>query len=235
MTHHQIKIFRDIDEIADYVYYLMSNTVFHDDFHMALSGGNTPKAVYTRLATSSPSKIAWDKIKIYWGDERCVAPDDPESNYFMAKESLLEKINIPERNIFRIMGENDPDLEKERYGELILSNHAGVFDLIFLGLGSDGHIASIFSDQMHLLDSKHVCEKAQHPESKQFRVTLTGRIINASKNIIFIVTGLDKSEVVSDIFNQTGKWRNYPATYINPKKGKMLWLLDEQAAARLDA
>jgi 6-phosphogluconolactonase len=211
----------------------LSEIVKKNDIHIALSGGMTPKSIYSYLSKTIQPYIQWDNVRFYWGDERCVPPNHPESNFLMAQKSLLEKIKVPEENIFRILGENDPDVEQERYGKLITANNKGIFDLILLGLGSDGHTASIFPDQMHLLHSKNVCERAIHPETGQQRITLSGNTINTSKNILFIVTGTNKSNIVRDIFYQSGQWLHYPASFVKPKQGKMEWLLDEEAAADL--
>jgi 6-phosphogluconolactonase len=157
---------------------------------VALSGGSTPKILFDLLATDYKDKFNWSEIHFYWGDERCVPPTDNDSNFKMTKEHLLNLIRMPEANIHRVLGENDPIEEAERYGQLIESNlpkQEGnpVFDIIILGMGTDGHTASIFPHEIELLDSSKTCEVANHPESGQKRVSLTGPVINAAKNVCF--------------------------------------------------
>ena len=135
------------------------------NINIAISGGNTPKLLFEVLAKDYKDKIDWSKINFYWADERCVSPDSNESNFGMTFNFLFNKINIPESNIHRIYGENDPASEAVRYSEelrknIFLSNGFPKFDLILLGMGDDGHTASIFPDQMELLNSVDVCAVA---------------------------------------------------------------------------
>jgi len=233
MRKSEIKIFKDSYEIANYIRNILSKTEASRDSHLALSGGNTPKLIYSYLAEPSSTSIPWTNIKFYWGDERCVPPTHPESNYLMAKTTLLDKIETIDENVFRIKGEENPHTENERYSQLIFTKNQGIFDFILLGLGSDGHTASIFPDQMDLLTSHRICEVAKHPESGQSRITLTGNTINHAKNILFLVTGTGKSVVVGDIIAQKNQWEQYPASHIHPDSGNLIWLLDEKAAVGL--
>lgn len=227
-----IKIFNDSMEIGDFVRSTISKDLFKK-FHMCLSGGNTPRSIYTLLSVNKKPFIQWENIKFYWGDERCVPPDNQSSNYLMVKEALFDKIHPAKDQIFNIKGENDPDLEKERYRNVIISNTKGIFDLTFLGIGTDGHTASIFPNQMHLLLSDNICEKVVHPDSGQIRITLTGPILNASRKIIFLVTGSEKSQVVYEILHKKGEWEKYPASHIKSIDGETFWILDKKAAARI--
>jgi len=229
----KIEVFNNDQEIADYVRSIISAEAVSKSFNIALSGGSTPRTVYSFLSEIKKPYIPWERIKFFWGDERCVPPDDAESNYLMAKESLFDKIDIANDQVFRIKGENNPEAEKERYNKIVLSNTRGILNLMFLGLGTDGHTASIFPDQMELLNSDEVCAIAVHPVSGQVRITLTGRILNASKKILFLVTGSEKSQVVYDILNQKGAWDRYPASYVKPIDGEVIWILDRKAAARI--
>jgi len=228
-----IKVFNDYIEIGDFVRSVITEDAVNENINMALSGGNTPRSIYALLSEYKKPFIPWEKIKFYWGDERCVPPDNQSSNYLMVKEALFDKIHPAKDRICRIRGENDPDLEKERYKQVVISNTKGIFDLMFLGLGTDGHTASIFPNQMHLLTSEKVCEKAVHPDSGQIRITLTGPILNASRKILFLVTGSEKSQVVYDILHQKGEWEKYPASHIKPIDGQIIWILDKKAAARI--
>ncbi len=227
----KVEVFNNHQEIADYVGSIISTDAVSETFNIALSGGSTPRTVYSFLSEFKKPYIPWDGIKFFWGDERCVPPDDAESNYLMAKESLLDKIGIANDQVYRIKGENNPEAEKERYNKIVLSNTSGIFDLMFLGLGTDGHTASIFPNQMELFNTEQVCAIAVHPVTGQVRITLTGRIINASKKILFLVTGSEKSQILYDIIYQKGAWNKYPASYVRPIDGKVIWILDRKAAA----
>jgi 6-phosphogluconolactonase len=178
----ELKIFDSADELSQYFADFLREDLNHKKgkYSLALSGGSTPKQVFNFIAEKYKPPIQWERIDIYWGDERCVLPDDPESNYKMADDYLLSKIPLPGQNIYRIRGEDNPETEAERYSGVIKNNltEKPVFDLIMLGLGEDGHTASIFPDQMNLLTDKSICSTAIHPDSGQKRITLTGTTIN---------------------------------------------------------
>jgi len=208
-------------------------------FHWSLSGGSTPKLLFSLLAERYADKIEWNKVHFYWGDERCVPPTDEDSNYKMTKERLFDPLNIAEKNIHRIMGESEPAEEAKRHEEELKNslplNESGlpVFDLIMLGMGDDGHTASIFPHEMQLLDSSNICEVATHPVSGQKRITITGEVINAAKEIAFLVTGENKAEKIDDIFYGKERSKTYPAYHIKPSSGKLAWYLDSEAASQL--
>ncbi len=187
------------------------------------------------LAKDYKNKIDWMKVNIFWVDERCVPPDDEESNFGMTKKILLNKVSLPESNVHRIFGENEPQKEAIRYSEIIkynlnFKNGFPVFDLILLGVGDDGHTASIFPDQMKLLNSKNICGVAIHPVSRQKRITLTGKIINNAERIYFLVTGKSKAIIISEILNKKDGYLKYPAAHINSDSGNVSWYLDKDAA-----
>ena len=155
----------------------------------------------------------------------------------MTKDYLLDNIRIPQSNIHRIHGEEQPEGESRRYTKHLqnsVNNHNGwpQFDLIILGLGSDGHTASIFPDQMQLLTAGQSCEVATHPESGQKRITMTGSVLNNARNVAFLVTGESKREKVHAIMNQTAEAESYPANFIRPA-GNLYWYLDRAAAGDL--
>lgn len=187
--------------------------------NIALSGGNTPKILFEILAVDYKSKIDWAKVNLFWVDERCVPPDDEESNYGMTKKYLLNKINIPSINVHRIFGEKPPEEEAKRYSvivklNLVSKNGLPEFDMILLGVGEDGHTASIFPDQMELLNSNEIYAAGKNPVSGQARITLTGRVINNADRIYFLVAGKSKAEVVEKILNKSGDYLKYPAAHI---------------------
>jgi 6-phosphogluconolactonase len=191
--------------------------------------------LFNELATSYKESIDWGQIHFYWGDERCVPPTDDDSNYKMTRELLLDKVDIPEDNVKRIMGETNPSEEAERYENVIKDETGSAlpsFDLIILGMGEDGHTASIFPHQMQLLESSRLCEVATHPESGQKRVTMTGKLINEAQHVLFLVTGSGKKDKIRQIFSKEGPFLSYPASHIDPK-GKLEWFLDQDAASEL--
>ena len=222
----------------EFSYQFQELTESQESVHVALSGGSTPKIVFDFLAENFTEKIDWSKVFFYLGDERCVPQTDPESNYKMTVDHLLSKITIPAENIFRVHGENNPIEEAIRYGtvldqQLPKSNDIPQFDLVMLGMGDDGHTASIFPDSIQLWDSSHNCEVATHPDSGQKRVTITGRLINNAKRITFLVTGASKAEKVYEIVKEEGNFRSYPASLVNPATADLIWFLDQEAAQKL--
>lgn len=232
----KLKISKTKQEVAlNFSRYLAILIANRSTVHIALSGGSTPKIVFDELAANFQEDIDWSNVHLYWGDERCVEPTDDQSNYKMTLTHLISKIAIPEENIHRIKGENDPEYEAKRYAEYLDENLPKVenvpqFDLVILGMGDDGHTASIFPHEIELWHSKKYCEVAIHPDSGQKRVSITGQIINNADTVVFLVTGGSKAEKYTEIKNQTGNYKNYPASLVNPSSGRLLWFLDEAAA-----
>ncbi|KYG74495.1 6-phosphogluconolactonase [Roseivirga ehrenbergii] len=234
----EIKTFKNPEATAKaFADYLSEIQQEVNRLNIALSGGSTPKLLFEILVHKYSDKIEWPKFHFYWGDERCVPPTSGESNYGMTHEYLFQHLDISEENIHRVFGECDPDEEAVRYGKLISENLPPInglpqFDLIILGLGEDGHTASIFPHQMELITSKKVCEVAEHPTSGQKRITLTGSVINNAKEVCFLVTGQAKAEKVREILNLTGDCEHYPASYIKPTHGELSWFLDKAASGK---
>ena len=193
-------------EVAqDFSKFLIDFAQDRDKITVALSGGSTPKVIFDILAADFGNEVEWSKFYFFWGDERCVPPTDEQSNYKMTVDHLFSKIDIPERNIFRIQGENDPELEALRYSavlekELRLENEVPQFDLVILGMGDDGHTASIFPHEIELWDASESCAVATHPDSGQKRVTISGDVINNASAVAFLVTGKSKAEKIKTIF-----------------------------------
>jgi 6-phosphogluconolactonase len=230
----KLKIFKNKTELA-YAFCdkLTQLTLGKEKFFIALSGGNTPKVIFQTLAKDFSKKIEWKKIHLFWGDERCVPPEHAESNYGVAKEYLLDNIDIPEENVHRIKGENNPVYEAERYSEEMSKclpevNGLPQFDVIILGVGVDGHIASIFPDQMELLSSEKICDTSVHPSTKQKRITLTGKVINNSQRVYIIIMGINKALILTSIVNKIDDYKKYPAAYIKPSGGLLEWYLNTE-------
>jgi 6-phosphogluconolactonase len=207
-------------------------------FNIALSGGSTPELLFSILGEHFPDTVPWETVRFFWGDERCVPPVSPDSNFGMAFRSLFRKIMIPEGNINRIYGEQDPSNEVLRYSDLIsrqTDERDGfpVFDMLLLGLGEDGHTASIFPGRSDLFYSDSICEVSVHPVSNQKRITITGTVINNAENIRFLVTGKSKAEVLKKIINEEESSINFPASLVVPVYGKLEWLLDSDAGSLL--
>ncbi len=218
----------------------ISKTPAGQYYSIALSGGSTPRTIFTYIAENYNDKINWANVLVFWGDERCVPPTSDDSNFKMAKESLLQHIKIPEENIFRIRGENDPDPEAKRYAGKVDKllhhwNNIPQFDLFMLGLGEDGHTASIFPDSLALLHSEKLFEVNMHPVSKQKRITATGKLINNSKQVFFIVTGESKATKVVQIIERKEGWQLLPASFIRPAGGELIWWLDDAAGQKLSS
>ena len=204
---------------------------------VALSGGSTPKLLFSILGDNFSTLVRWEYVHFFWSDERCVPPDDQESNFGAAKSLLFDKINIPERNIHRIKGEDNPEDEAARYSAEILEilgqmDGLPVFDFVSLGLGEDGHTASIFPANNNLFLSEKICEVTSHPVSGQKRITLTGSVINNAVNILFLVSGSSKAPIVSEIIESPGI-SVYPAASVEPVHGTLRWFIDIDAASML--
>jgi len=237
-----VRVFSDLDALAQAVAAILIkdlDRIEPDHFYtIALSGGSTPEYIFRYLAENYAERIDWEKLLVFWGDERCVSPESSNSNYRMAYESLLQNVPIPDANIFRIKGEDDPATEARQYSELVSENVAEFedtpqFDLMLLGLGSDGHTASIFPDRTELFSSTRLFEVAVKPGTVEKRITSTGRLINNSSKIFFIVTGKEKAKIVSEIVEKKTGSERYPASRVDPESGHLVWMLDPPAASLL--
>ena len=206
-------------------------------FSVALSGGSTPEALY-RLLAEEPyrEQIPWDKVHLFWGDERCVPPDDPGSNYWLASDVLLGQVPIPAGNIHRVPGELEPDAAARAYERDLNDYFCGPrtrFDLVLLGIGSDGHTASLFPGSTSLWETKHLvlAVEAHYENRPASRVTLTLPAINSARHVWFLVTGSAKAGIVQAVLKGGGE--NLPAQQICPTAGVLTWLLDAGAAGKL--
>lgn len=205
---------------------------------VALSGGKTPRLLFKFIADNLASSVNWDKVHFFWVDERCVPPDDSESNYGMTMKALLTRIKISPSNIHRIQGEDDPDKEALRYSGVLLEsvpekNSFPFIDIVLLGMGEDGHTASIFPGNEDAFLSDRTCIVTIHPATRQKRITLTGKVINNAGEVIVFATGSNKSEIIGKVM---GKNRNkifLPIAFVNPSSGRLTWFLDDEAASKI--
>ena len=212
---------------------------------VALSGGATPERLHALLATDRyAAEIDWSRLHVFWGDERCVPPDDPASNYRMARESLLDHVPLPPEHIHRIRGEDDPTTAAAAYErELrdIFETPAGPprtapgtrFDLILLGMGANGHIASLFPELGAVRETRRWVFADYVGEVSMWRVTLTPPVINAAAEVIVLVTGGNKAGMLRRVLDGPLQPEMLPAQAIAPRKGRLRWLVDASAAADL--
>ena len=208
-------------------------------FTVALSGGSTPRATHQHLASPTlASQVDWAHVHIFWGDERCVPPDHEHSNYRMARETLLDHVPLPPGNVHRIRGEEAPEWAAKAT-EIELRAFFGKtprFDLIFLGLGDDGHTASIFPGTSAVREETRWVVAQEHnlpPPPLVSRITFTPPLLNAAANIAFLVSGTGKAERLKEVLHGPYQPDILPAQIVNPKEGKLLWLVDEAAAQNL--
>ena len=209
-----------------------------DRFRVALAGGNTPRRVYELLATDPFAKrVDWSQVDLFFGDERCVPPDHPESNYRMAYEALIAKVAIPAGNVYRIIGEGNPGENANQYEsqlrKLFGESPWPRFNLILLGMGEDGHTASLFPGGDALKEESKWVVATRHPESGHERVTLTVPVLNHAARVIFLVTGAGKAERFAQVLRGERCPDPLPVQLIHPVDGSLEWLVDRAAAAYL--
>ncbi len=209
-------------------------------FTIALSGGSTPKALFNLLATNARTVLPWDRMFFFWGDERHVPPTDPDSNYRMADETMLSKIPVAAANVFRIAAENpDAAAAAAAYEETLrkfFQLKAGefpVFDLILLGMGPDGHTASLFPGTDGLHEKLRLAIANWVEKLKTSRLTLTLPVLNAARCVVFLASGTDKAPVLKTVLEGDAPAEQYPAKLIRPNDGKLIWLIDRAAASQL--
>ncbi len=219
-------------------FYKLTKSSVQERFNILLSGGNTPTELFKRINKKYAYSIDWERIHLWWGDERCVEPDNVNSNFKQAYDFLISNILIPDENIHRIKGENNPEEEAIRYADEIKNNvnfrgENPVFDLVLLGLGEDGHTASIVPDELELFEDESICAVTRHPLTGQKRITITGRVLNNANRVFFMVTGANKAQRISEIMNDDEAAKLLPAYYISPANGELIWFIDEAAAQKI--
>ena len=208
-------------------------------FAVALSGGKTPARSFELLASARfAGKIEWPRVHFFWGDERCVPPDDPASNFGQARTSLLAPIHAQDKSVHRMRGELEPREGARDYTGLLSRFFGGdpIFDLVYLGLGPDGHTASLFPHSQSLEETVSACV-ATHVRANPipWRLTLTYPALNAARAVLFLVTGADKSDALHRVLEGPRDPASLPAQGIAPAEGPPTWLVDRAAAARLQA
>ena len=209
-------------------------------FAIALSGGSTPKSLYNLLATNARSTLPWDHTYFFWSDERHVAPNNPDSNYRMANEAMLSKVPVPPANIYRVPAENpDAAAVAEAYEVSIRKffqlqpGQLPRFDLILLGLGPDGHTASLFPGTAGLEEKSRLVIANLVEKLKTHRLTFTLPVINAARCVAFLVSGTDKATVLRSVLEESVPGEQYPAKLVEPSDGNLIWFLDRAAASGL--
>jgi 6-phosphogluconolactonase len=208
---------------------------------IAISGGNTPRRTFELLASEKQfSLFPWDRVDLFWVDERCVPPDDHDSNYRMTREALLDKVPLAADRVFRIEGELDPEEAAARYESAIRNRfrlegaELPTFDLIALGMGPDGHTASLFPHTEAIHELGRIAVANHVPQQKDsWRVTLTSPVLNQGRKVVFLIGGADKAHVLSEVVSGTYDPETWPSQLVRPKSGKLMLLLDRAAASEL--
>jgi len=238
----QIQIYADPKELArgaaqEFVARGVEAVAQGESFTVALSGGSTPKLLYQLLADGDEpfrDRVPWRETHFFWSDERNVPPDHPDSNHRMTNEAMLAHVPVPPGNIHRIHGEK-PDVT-EAAGDyernLIEVTEATLprLDLILLGLGPDGHTASIFPGSEVLHETQHLVAAPWVAKLNTYRITMTLPLLNNAASILFLVSGAEKAEIVREVLEGP---KQYPAQYVKPTNGELLWLLDKDSAKDL--
>lgn len=209
-------------------------------FTIALSGGGTPKPIYARLATPDyQGRIAWEKVHVFFGDERCVPPDDARSNYRMVREAWFDHAPLRAENIHRIHGEDDPALEALRYEQemarLYRTAAFPAFDLILLGMGDNGHTASLFPGTAALRETERWVVAQYVEVMTTWRVTFTAPLINAARHVAFMAEGPGKAQMLRNVMEGPYQPDVWPSQLIQPVSGELHWLVDAAAAAKVKA
>ena len=247
MSARVVRTFADVETLSEaaaheFVHCARETLAARGRFTVALSGGSTPKRLY-HLLTIEPfgSQVDWQRVEIFWGDERCVPPDHPDSNYRMAREAMLVHLPIPTEHVHRIEAERaDRDAAARDY-QAILARALGVnedgeppaLDLILLGMGPDGHTASLFPHTQALDETTRWVVANHVPQLNTDRLTLTRPILNRAHEVLFLVAGADKAERLVEVLTGPAEPKRLPSQSIQPCDGQLLWFVASDAAARL--
>jgi 6-phosphogluconolactonase len=238
----RVRVFQDPEELSRaaaefFITLAKKNTALHDRFSVVLSGGSTPRRLYSLLG--SPlyrDDVDWSRVHVFWADERCVPKGHPESNYRLTHDAFLSSVPLPVENIHRIRGEEEPGKAAQAYEDELRNFFsvpgAAVFDLIILGAGEDGHTASLFPGSAALDERVRLAVPVYLEQPKINRVTLTLPVLNRAAQVLFLASGRAKADVVRDIL-EGGDTRHYPAGRIRPVDGDVIWFIDRHAAGKL--
>jgi 6-phosphogluconolactonase len=205
-------------------------------FRMALSGGNTPRAAYELLAQEPRSDaLPWSDVFVYFGDERCVEPNDEQSNYRMAEKAFLSALPIPPANVHRMRGEMEPAVAAAQYAEILRADlgEPPRFDLMLLGLGPDGHTASLFPGTPPDTDSDALVRAVYSQSQAMWRITVTPKVINAARAVVFAAEGPEKAAILATVLHGEYDPTKYPAQIVAPESGPPIWIVDTLAASML--
>ena len=241
-----LAIYPDIDTLsqhaAQYIVGIATESIAtRGRFTIALSGGNTPRKTYGLLGSDPySSQIDWELVHIFWSDERCVPPDSPDSNYLMAHEELLSKISTPGLQVHRMPADMpDRDAASREYTDemrrLFGTEDIPDFDLIQLGMGPEGHTASLFPHQASLHETQRLVMPVTVPKPPPDRLTFTPPLLNAARNVLFLVTGSDKADALKAVIEGEYQPDEYPAQIVLPPNGAVEWMVDSEAAKKLRA
>lgn len=241
-TENNIHIYPDVPALSEaaarLIIGIINKTILQQGrCTIALSGGHTPNSVYAVLATPPfRDEIDWQKVFFFWSDERCVPSNNPQNNFFVAKEILLDKVSVPEENIHCANSEMSPEIAADLY-EKTIREHFGEwqprFDLILLGLGENGHTASLFPGDDQALNSIRIVVDVFVPAQEMHRITMTPYLINNATHVIFLVTGPGKAAVLNSTLSGPENLEQIPAQAIHPSEGNLYWLVDKEAALLL--
>ncbi len=240
----QIASYPDTDTLsrdaAQYIVRLANESIIsHGRFTLALSGGTTPKKLYGLLGDEPyRSQIDWTKVDIFWSDERCVPADSEDSNYLLAQQVLLSKIPIAASQIHRMPADRaDRDAASAAYTDemrrVFATDNIPNFDLIQLGMGPEGHTASLFPHQPSLHEQQRLVMPVIVPKPPPPRLTFTPPILNAARNVLFLVTGSEKADAIQAVLEGAYNPDEYPAQIVRPTNGEVVWMLDQGAASKL--
>jgi len=234
MSIPRIRVLPDADAVASagvelVVEAFRASSAVRDTFSVALAGGHTPRLMYQRLAQSL--SIDWSRVQLYFGDERCVPPDSPDSNFRMACENLIEPASIPYDHVHRMRGEIDPAAAAAEYDQILETAFAGGgLDVVILGMGEDGHTASLFPGTKALHETQRLCVANFVPNLNTWRLTLSPVFLNRSARVLFLVTGQAKAAAVQQALEGQADPDRLPVRLIDPVSGSLIWLLDAAAA-----
>ncbi|MEJ2597907.1 MAG: 6-phosphogluconolactonase [Anaerolineales bacterium] len=239
-----LKVYPDLEEVSRNTARILieaaqSAVNKRGGFSLLLSGGNTPRRLFGLLAESPyREQVPWGKTHVFWGDERCVPADDERNNAYMARQILLERVPIPEEQIHPVASTLPPMKAAEKYQNTLreyFSGHPPIFDFILLGLGENGHTASLFPGTPVLDEKRFWVSEVYVPSLHMWRVTLTAPILNQARKIVFLVSGASKAWVLNQVLNGPHNPQQLPAQLIKPQDGQLLWLADKAAASQIQA